>query len=155
MFFDYLFIYLVNPLFLLLDYISEYTESKKNKVEEKIEKYEYDLNEDKIKITYFSNDENKFIFKLDRKLDIYLKGFLDEMKEINSDAVLYGASINGKDILSRVLSYMGPSGNHNKVQKLLVKDVLTEEEIANFESLVVVDELCEVNELTELNDYIL
>lgn len=152
---NYLFVYIINPLFLLLDYIYQYTNKSNKKQEEKIEKYEYDIVEDKLKITYFSNDGNKYMFKFNRKLDVCLYELIDGFKNMEKKEILYGVSINGNDILNRVLLYLGPSGIHNNIQKLLVKDVLTKEEINDFEKLVIVDELCEVKELTDLYDYIL
>lgn len=149
---EYLYCYLINPFFLMVDYIYEYKTTKK---EDKIEKYEYDIEKDEIKITYFTNYGKKYILKVDRKVDLDLKETITRLKEMETKEVIYGVTYNGKDILEQVSLYLGPSGSHNNFKRLLVRDVLTEEQISNFETLCIVDGMCEINELNELNDYIL
>ena len=153
---DYFYLYVINPLFLFIDYFYEYKKNNKTKNEEMKELYEYDINEDKIKIIYFTNNGKKYIFKFDRKLNMNIKEILENLKESETKEVIIGASYNNnKDIINQVSEYLGPNGKHNMYQPLLVRDILTEEEISNFESLTIIDEMCEIKEITGLNDYIL
>ena len=69
--------------------------------------------------------------------------------------IILGAKYNKEDITKQILEYLGPSGKHLGYYKLLVRDVLTEEQISNFEKLTIIDEMCEINELVGLNEYIL
>lgn len=151
---EYLYLYLINPFFLLLDYVYEYKQNNE-KYENNIEKYEYDINKDKIIITYFTNEGKKFVLKVDRKIDIDLKTVVNNLKLNETTDIILGANYNKEDITKQILEYLGPSGKHLGYYKLLVRDVLTEEQISNFEKLTIIDEMCEINELVGLNEYIL
>lgn len=152
---DYLYLYLINPFFLILDYVYEYKQSLVKINEDTTEKYEYDINEDKIIITYFTDFGKKYILKVDRKIDINLKEVVDSLKKLQSKEVIFGASYNGNDILEQVSNFLGPFGKHNNYSRLLVRDVLTEEQIVNFQSLSIIDELCEIHDFNGLNEYLL
>lgn len=155
MLFNYLYLYLINPIFLLLDYFYEYKEDTRNNKEMK-ETYEYDINEDKIIITYFSNEGKKFILKVDRKVEIDLKTIIENLKLNETNDIILGANYNeDNDVTKQVLEYLGPSGKHLDFYKLVVRDVLTEEQISNFKKLTIIDEMCEINELNGLNEYLL
>lgn len=144
---------LMNPLFLLFDYIYEFNFFKYSKFEPKVDKYEYDFDEDKIIITYFSNDR-KYILKVDRKIDIDLKELVRHLKNIEHDDAILGAQFNGQDILDQTLMYFGPSLMHNDYHKLKVKDILNECQRNNFQNFVIMNNMCETFEFNSLEQVI-
>lgn len=152
---EYIILTFINPLLLIIDYLFDYKQKKEKEKKEK-ENYIYDLKNDKIKLTYFSNEGEKYIFQFDRKLDINVSNILFNFKkEKHIDFILGGYYNNNKNIIERLKMFFGPNGKHNMYQRLLVKDILNEEEKTNFKSLTIIDEMCEINEFYKLNDYIL
>ena len=152
---EYFYIYLINPFFLLLDYAYDYIYIKEQENIIEKEKYEYDIDQDKIIITYFTDEGKKFILKVDRKININLKNIINNLKKKSHNDIILGVNYNENDITQQVIKYLGPSGKHIEYYKLLVKDVLTEEQILNFKKLTIINEMCEFNELNRLNEYLL
>lgn len=149
---DYIYSYLLNPLFLLFDYIYEFN-FKYSKFEPNIDKYEYDFHNDKIIITYFSNNR-KYILKVNRKIDVDLKELVHHLKNIKHNDIILGAQFNGQDILDQTLMYLGPSLMHNDYHKLKVKDILSEYQRNNFQNFVIMNDMCDTFEFNSLEQVI-
>ena len=154
---DYLYNYIVNPIFFLYDIYYEYF-LKKKKIE-KLPEFNnyYDIDNDLIIINYINKKEGlKYILKINRMNEVNLKKKIEKLKNMENKKHLFiNIAYNGNiNLTDRALSIIGPNGEHNLLYKLRVRDLLNFKEIINFNSLEIMDKNCDIKSL-ELDDYIL
>jgi|TARA_B100001971_G_scaffold125444_1_gene115517 hypothetical protein len=154
---DYLYNYIVNPIFFWYDIYYEYFFEKK-KIE-KIPEFNnfYDIDNDLIIINYVNKKEGlEYILKINRMNEINLKKKIEKLKNMENEKDLFiNVAYNGNiNLTNRALSIIGPNGEHNLLYKLRVRDLLNFKETINFDSLEIMDQNCDIRFL-QLNDYIL
>jgi len=153
---DYLYNYLLNPIFFLYDIYYEYFFEKK-----KIEKIPdfnnfYDIDNDLIILNYINNEGLEYKLKINRKNNINIKKKIENLKnQENTTDLFINVAYNGNiNMTERALSIIGPNGKHNILYKLKVRDLLNLKEINNFNEFEIMDKDCDINFL-QLDDYIL
>lgn len=154
---DYLYNYIVNPIFFWYDIYYEFFFEKK-----KIEKLQefnnfYDIDNDLIIINYINKKEGlEYILKINRMNKINLKEKMEKLKNMKNEKDLFvNVAYNGNiNLTKRALSIIGPNGEHNFLYKLRVRNLLNLKETKNFDSLEIMDQNCDIRFL-QLNDYVL
>ena len=153
---DYLYNYILNPIFFWYDISYEYFfEKKKVKNLPKFNNF-YDIENDLIILNYINNEGLEYKLKINRTNEINLKEKIKKLKnEENKKDLFINVAYNGNiNMTDRALSIIGPNGEHNLLYKLRVRDLLNLEEINNFNEFEIIDGDCDMK-LLQLDDYIL
>jgi len=150
-FFNYFF----NLIFFYYDIFYEYfyKEIEEN-IENEFNNY-YDIENDKIIINYYNNEGEKYKLIINRNNENNLKEKIEKLKNIkNQEDLIVNGTFNDVNITKKLLSIIGPSGEHNLLYKIKVKDILNNFEKNNFNSFELMDNMCDLKSLN-LEDCIL
>jgi len=147
--------YFLNPIFLYYDIFCEYFyKEKEEKIENEFNNY-YDIENDKIIINYYNDEGGKYKLIINRNNQNNLKEEIQKLKnKKNQEDLIVNATFNNVDITKKLLSIIGPNGEHDLLYKIKVKDILNNFEKNNFNSFELMDNMCDVKSLN-LEDYIL
>tara|TARA_B110000285_G_C15022683_1_gene562443 strand:+ start:151 stop:615 length:465 start_codon:yes stop_codon:yes gene_type:complete len=147
--------YFLNPIFFYYDIFYEYFyKEKEEKIENDFDNY-YDIENDKIIINYYNNEGEKYKLIINRNNENNLKEKIEKLKNIkNQEDLIVNGTFNDVDITKKLLSIIGPNGEHNLLYKIKVKDILNNFEKNNFNSFELMDNMCDIRSLN-LEDYIL
>ena len=147
--------YFLNPIFFYYDIFYEYFyKEKEEKIENEFDNY-YDIENDKIIINYYNNEGEKYKLIINRNNENNLKEKIEKLKNIkNQEDLIVNGTFNDVDITKKLLSIIGPNGEHNLLYKIKVKDILNNFEKNNFNSFELMDNMCDIRSLN-LEDYIL
>jgi len=154
---EYLFNYILNPIFFYYDIYYEYFFEKK-KIEKFLPEFNnyYDIDNDLIILNYINNQGLEYKLKINRYNENNLKKKIEKLKNLeNENNLVVNVSYNNiENLTQRVLSLLGPNGEHNLLYRLKVRDILNLKEINNFYSFELMDIDCDLKML-DLDDYIL
>jgi hypothetical protein len=152
---DYLYLYILNPIFFYYDLYCEYFENKKIENLQEFYNY-YDIENDLIILNYINNQGLEYKLKINRNNENNLKKKIEKLKNLeNENDLIVNVSYNNiENLTKRVLSLIGPNGEHNLLYTLRVRDILNLKEINNFCSFELMDMNCDLKML-ELDDFIL
>lgn len=144
------------PLFILLDsYYESYKKEQIIELETNESPNQYVIEYDIIKMKYQVEDKH-YIFCIDRKNPMNLQKVLETelIENKTHEDFFMMAELNEVDITSRLNMYVGSDGNHLQYNDIQIKWLLTQEEIATFEKLILIDQMCEETEYKSCNDFI-
>jgi hypothetical protein len=152
---EYLYNYILNPIFFWYDIYYEYFfQKKKIEILPDFNNF-YDIENDLIILNYINNEGLEYKLKINRKNEINLKKKIEKLKNIENRDLFANVAYNGNiNITERALSIIGPNGEHNLLYKLKVRDLLNLKEINNFNEFEIMDKDCDIKFL-HLDDYIL
>lgn len=146
----------INPFFYYYDILNEKKEKEKKEQKEKTEKKQeytnyYDIKNDLLIINYKNINNKEYILKINRNIQININELIEKLKkEKHEEDVLLNVTYKKQDFTEKCLKYLGPNGIHNKYRKVLVKDIIDENE--EFDKIEIMDDMCEIKILSNIND---